>query len=243
MNSYHKLLTTLCFNLLLSVPCYAEVIEPKDIKFPIVTEKLMKGDIFFKMKVISPRRLSETYAEFADLDSMAFSQEANIQIVLTKSAYVVSKPAGFFDHHNMNDQNYLTHLLGEQTVNKKSDNLYQISVPQDHQYQLRTYFDSDDISTLPNSKVIQAVSRARKLDVISQSSTSTTFWEMNKFTKYSVGSIRVSSFVPMKENKTLVLSYTLSGILKPFARPEVLKKNLIKEIEAQRNLLESYEVK
>lgn len=237
-----KLVSIYFLNLLISVPTYATAVEEKDIKFMPPTEALMKGQVHLAMKLISPSKINESYPDFFYLDSMGFSQEPNIKLVISKSAYVVNKPAGFFDHINTGSERFISSTLGEQKVKKISENYFKITVPgsASHSYVMKTYFDSDDISTLPNSKVIRAVTQARKLDVISQSASSTTFRELSQFSKYSVGAVQVSTFIPLKENKTLILSYTLNGVKLPFANKKALKQGLLDEAVSQQKLINDF---
>lgn len=237
-----KLFTVIVLNLLISVPTYATAVEQKDLKFMPDIDALMKGDIQYALEVVAPDKLNEQYPDFFYLDSLAFSQEPNVQLVIGKSAYIVDKPAGFFDHTISGNENYQKHILGEQQVKKLSDNNFKVTVPGNttYSYRMKNYFDSDDISTLPNSKVIRAVTQSKKLDVISGSATATIFKEMTKFTKYSVGGIIVNNYIPMKENKTLVLTYSLTAVKKYYALPAVLKRSFKEEAESQKKLINSY---
>lgn len=240
-----KILSVFAFNLLISVPTYATAVAEKDIKFMPSTDALMKGEVHYALEVVSPDKLDEKYPDLFYLDSLLFSQDPSIKIVIAKSAYIVNKPAGFFDHTTVSDEKFLAHTMGEQTVKKSGEHSFKISVPGEgaHSYLLKSYFDSDDISTLPNSKVIRAVTQARKMDVISQSASAVIFREMTKYTKYSVGGVQVSSFIPLKENKTLVLTYSLMGVKKFYALEKVLKKNFKDESIAKQKLINSYQVK
>ena len=237
-----KLFTVLVVNLLISVPTYATAVEQKDLKFMPEIDALMKGDVHYALAIVAPDKLNEKYPDFFYLDSLAFSQEANVQLVIGKSAYIVNKPAGFFDHLHSGNENFLKHTLGEQQVKKVSENNFKITVPGSsaYSYRMKTYFDSDDISTLPNSKVIRAVTQSKKLDVISGSASATVFKELTKFSKYSVGGVIVSNYIPMKENKTLVLTYTLTAVKKFYALPAVLKRSFKEEAESQKKLINSY---
>lgn len=221
---------------------YAEPRLQKKLNFILDTESLFNGELHYSLAIISPERLSEKYADLAELDSLVLSQQDDVKLVLMKSAYIVDKPVGFFDHQTMLDQKFLAHFMGEQKVIKKSENHFQISVPGEgaHQYDMRSFFDSDDISTLPNSRVIRAVTQAKKLDVISGSASSIIFKELTNYTRYSKGAIQVSSFVPLKESKTLILSYSISAVKKPFAIRKVMQGNYARELEAQKRLIETF---
>lgn len=240
-----KLLSVFALNLLISAPTYATAVEEKDIKFMPSTEALMKGEVHYALEVVSLDKLDQKYPDMFYLDSLSFSHEPNIKIAIAKSAYIVNKPAGFFDHLTVSDRKFLSHTMGDQEVKKLGENTFKIVVPGEgsHSYQLKSYFDSDDISTLPNSKVIRAVTQARKMDVISQSASAIIFKEMTKYTKYSVGGVQVSAFIPLKENKTMVLTYAMTGVKKFYALEKVLKKSFKEESEAQQKSINSYQVK
>ena len=237
-----KILTILVLNLLISFPTYALAIEQSDVKFKVDTEALYKGDIHFALDLQTPEKFHNKYPDLYDLDSLAFLQEPNVQMVISKTAYIVNKPAGFFDHLNTSDERFVKHILQGQEIKKITDNHFKINVPGEfsHQYKIKTFFDSDDISTLPNSKVIRAVTQAKCLDVISRSAASTTYRELTHFSKYFIGGIQVNSYIPLKEDKTLVINYSLMAVKKYYALDKVLKRSLIIEAEAQKKLINSY---
>ncbi len=237
-----KLLTILVLNLLVSIPTYAKAIEMGDVKFKVDTEALYKGDVHFALDLQTPDKFHNNYPDLYDLDSLAFMQEPNVQMVISKTTYIVNKPAGFFDHLNTSDERFVKHLLKGQEVRKIADHHFKVKVSGDfsHEYKIKTFFDSDDISTLPNSKVIRAVTQAKRLDVIAQSAASTTYRELTQFSKYFVGGIQVNTYIPLKENKTLVINYSLMAVKKYYALSKVLKRSLMIEAEAQKNLINSY---
>ena len=237
-----KFFTLLIGNLFIALPLCARVVEMKDLPFAIDTMPLIKGDIHYALAIISVKKMKKKYPQLATMDTTAFTKEPKTLMVLTKSAYIVKKPAGFFDHENMGSEKFIKHYAGDQKVMKMEENNFKISVPgaDGYDYQMKTFFDSDDISTLPNSKVIRAVTETKKLDVISQGSTLSLFREFHHFTKYSVGSAEVSSVIPLKENKTLIISYTLTAVKKYYAIEKLLKENFQREIEAQKSLINSF---
>jgi hypothetical protein len=237
-----KILTILVLNLLVSIPTYAKAIEMGDVKFKVDTEALYKGDVHFALDLQTPDKFHNKYPDLYDLDSLAFMQEPNVQMIISKTTYIVNKPAGFFDHLNTSDERFVKHLLNGQEVRKITDHHFNVKVLGgfSHEYKIKTFFDSDDICTLPNSKVIRAVTQAKSLDVIAQSAASTTYRELTQFSKYFVGGIQVSTFIPLKENKTLVINYSLMAVKKYYALDKVLKRSLIIETEAQKNLINSY---
>jgi hypothetical protein len=242
MQRLTKIFLVTLINMLLSIPTYAKALQQSEMKFKVSTEELMKGDLFYFFDVLTPRQLVERYPEFYDLDSLGFLQEPNVMVVVSKASYVVNKPSGFFDNEKMIDEKYIAHLMGEQKIKKLSQHAYKVMVPGEgsHSYTMKTFFDSDDMTTLPNSRVTQAVTAAKKLDIISQSSSSTVFREYSEYSKFGVGGVSFDSFIPLKEDKTIVINYKLMAVKKPFAQEKVLKTNIVNEIEAIRKLIEKF---
>jgi len=237
-----KFFIVFVINLLISSPTFARAVEKKDVHFEVDTTSLMKGEVHYALDVVSVAKLSQKYGEFYGLDSMAFIQEPKIKVVVSKSAYIVSRPVGFFDQENMVSESFISHYMGEQKVKKLPNSDYKITVPgkEGYSYKMKTYFDSDEVSTLPNSKVVRAVTQIKKLDVISQSASSTIFREYRDFSKYSVGGAQVSTIIPLKENKTLVITYSLTAVKKFYALKDLIKSNFKDEAESQMKLIESY---
>ncbi|WP_408097833.1 hypothetical protein ACJVC5_02655 [Peredibacter sp. HCB2-198] len=241
-NSLMKLVLTVVINLVASVPLYAQLVEQKQINFPVKTEELMKGDIHYYFSVDNPRKLLKNHPELFDLDSLSLFSEPESMIAVTKAAYVVDRPVGFFDDKQMTDEKYVAYTLGDQKVKKLNPETFKVTVPGDfaHQYKLQIFIDSDDISTLPNSKVIRAVSAAKKMDIISQGASSIMVKEMTQYTKYALGGVTVMSFIPLKENKTLVIQYQLSSVKKAFGSAKIMKPGMVQEISYNRRLIQDY---
>jgi hypothetical protein len=239
--TFYKLIIVFTINLIISVPLYAQAVEKKALNFDIQAEGLLKGEIHYYHETITPRKLAIKYPEMFDLDALSLTQESNVMMVVTKSVSIANRPVGFFDDSQMNEEKFVAHILGEQKVKKTGPDIFRVTVPSSGlKYRMQTYFDSDDISTLPNSKVTRAVTAAKKLDVISQSASTIMFTEKTSFSKYAEGGVSVSSFIPLKENKTIVITYNLTAVKKKFALENVLKSNFLREIEATRDLIESY---
>lgn len=245
MNSLSKLVYTVVFNLILSVPLYAGLEQQKSLDFPIQTEKLMKGDIHFFTMISTPRKMSVAYPQIFDIDSLLLLQEPEAQIVLSKSVFVSDKPVGFFDDKQMTDENFVKHLMGDQKVKKISPDAFLVTVSGKfaHKYKTQMFFDADDVSTLPNSKIIKAVGAVKKLDVISQGASTIMFTESSNFSDHLLGAVSATSFIPLKEEKTLVIQYHLKALKKDLLTERQIKLGLEDEMMAKKDLLNSYKEK
>lgn len=231
--SLYKLILITTINLIVCSPTYAAAIEQKGMDFQINTNDLMKGNTHYRIETLGPREFATKYPLIFELDSLSLASEADVKIVVEKSVSIVDKPVGFFEEQQMTDEKYLSHVLGDQKVKKISPDTFSIK-DHDVQYKMRIFFDADDVSTLPNSKVIRAVTAAKKLDVIAQSASTIMFTEKTNFSKRIEGEIAVSSFIAMKENKTLVITYKLIGLGKEVDGKR-LRQDFLKETEAIKN--------
>lgn len=235
----HHLLILL-ISLTISLGALAGAEKQKNLRFPILIDQLMKGDTHYAVSILKPETVEKKYPELWDMDTLGFRKKQNVLFLVGKSVQVVNKPAGFFDNQNLSDEKFIRHTLGGQEVSKLKDRLFSIRVPGGPSYKLKTFFDSDDISTLPNSRVIRAVTQAKKFDVISQGSSTTLVKEMYDFSSEIEGAVSVSSFVPLKEEKTLILTYTVTAIKKPIGSKKALKQSFLDETLATRELINSY---
>lgn len=231
-----KIVCILTLNLIVSVPSHAETVEQKDLNFPVKTEELLKGKSHYFFSILSPRKLAVQYPDLLDLDSLSLHKQKDIAFIVTKSVVAINKPVGFFDEKQMTDEKFLSHTLGAK-ASKTDDEVFNID-GKETSYKMKMYFDADDVSTSPK-RVIRAVTAAKKLDVISQSASTIMFMEKSHFTRFTRGGVSISSFQPIKENKTLVITYQLWAITKKQKTPD-LESNFVGELEAVKNLMETY---
>lgn len=240
--SLTKLALTLVLNLIISIPVYARLLRQEKLQFPIKTDELMKGDILFYTEVLSPRKMATAHPELFEIDSLSLMQEPESEIVISKSVYVVNKPVGFFDDKQLSDEKFVAHMSGDQKIKKVAPDTFRITVPGEfaQTYKLQMFFDADDVSTLPNSKITRAVDGAKKLDIISQGASSIMFVEQTQFSKFLIGAVSVTSYIPLKEEKTLVIQYHLKALKKNVVSEKKIKVGLEDEMMATRDYLESY---
>lgn len=221
---------------------HADVIKQPKLDFPVQAEKLMKGDSHYFFKIISPKKLTNQYPELAKVDTLSLLKNKDTKLVISKSVSIVNKPVGFFDDKQLSDEKYVAHVHESNRTKKTGPEAFLVTVPGGQTYRMHLYFDADDISTLPNSKVVKAVAAAKKLDVISQGASTTMVVERNGFQEDLYGGVSVSSYIPMKENKTLIITYSLWALRKPFLKSSALEKNFQSEIESVKKLIENYKV-
>jgi hypothetical protein len=130
--------------------------------------------------------------------------------------------------------------MGEQKVKKIGPASYSVRVPEGLRYKMQMFFDADDVSTLPNSKVIRGVNAVKKIDVISRGASTIMFVEKTNFSQDVKGGISVSSFIPLNEKRTLIITYNLYAVKKKSANRKALKLSFLEEVESLRKLQDTY---
>lgn len=232
----------LVLNILISNSVSAKTVEQKNINFPVKADELIKGEIHYFFTILSPRKLAVQHPDLFELDSLSLLQESNVGMVVGKTVYIANKPVGFFEEKQLTDERYVKHVLGDQKVKKTGPDAFVVIVPgkEGYTYKMQSFFDADDVSTLPNSKVIRAVNSAKKLDVISKGASTIMFTEKTNYSRVTEGGVVVTSFIPLNEKKTLVISYNLYAIPKSHIKSSDLKTGFLEEAQAIKNLQDSF---
>ncbi len=245
MNLAIKLVGALLINFSWTATTYAAAIEHREFNFKVDAEKLLSGDVHYSHHLLPPRKLVEEFPLAKDLDTLSLLQEREVHIMLTKKAYVVKRAVGFYDNEHIKDKDYLKHTMGQQELREIDPVTYRVTVPgkSAHSYKMKSYFDSDDISTLPNSRIIQAVSAIKKMDVLSQSASSIILKEYTEYSDYLMGGTEISSYISLKENSTIIITYSLSAVRNAYSDPIALKKGFVIEVNAVNELIKSYKQK
>lgn len=232
----------LTLGLLSHFSIYAASVKQKDLNFTVKGEELLKGDVYYSVEVMTKKSLKKILPAFVEMDSSGFTKAKNAKLLVSKTAYVVSKPVGFFDHDKVVNETFLNHYLGEQKVTKIEDRTFKVRIPGSttQTYKLRTHFDSDDISTTTNSRAIRAITGAKKMDIQVQGAQSIIMREMWEFSRGSYGAVHVTAYIGLKEDRTLVIDYGLMSLIPPLLARETLEESVSGEANAHQALLNSF---
>jgi hypothetical protein len=197
----------------------AQMTERRDPVFRIETDLLEKGEVHFSYHQVTAAQIQKHIPEFVELDGAKLLEREGATLEVTKLAYVVNKPVGFFSSTQMTDAKWLTTLLGKKVQLVKEDNFKVESLGK-----MRVYFDSDDLSSVQNSRFVHSVTQSKKLDPIALSGFSTVVL-------HSQDKVEIHNHVPFSPLKTLVISYHISVVKKGDSKKQRLA--FIKETEAR----------
>lgn len=235
-------MTALLISLCIHFSTYAASVKQKELNFLVKGEELLKGDVHYSFSLMTKEELAGLYPDFLDLDTTGITKPGNARLMVSKSAYVVNKPTGFFDNTKAVDLTFLNHLLGEQKVNQLEEGVFKVTIPgsKPQNYKMRTHFDSDDISSTKNSRAIRAITGTKNMDIQMKGASSIIVKEMWDYSKGAYGSIHVTAYLTIKEDKTLVIDFALMSLIPPLLARETLEESVSGEAAAQQRLMNSF---
>ena len=241
---FSQFLFLFLINLTICSPVHAKEMIQSRIDFPLKPQELLKGDVTYFFKVMSPKTLAKKYPLLAKLDSLSLKRQKNMHLKIGKAAYVVNKPVGFFNDKDLMKEEFVTHFWNGNKITRLGPGTYNI-VQAGHSresFKLTSYFDSDDISTISSFKISRAISATKELDIISKSASTTMVAEKTFSKDPTLGEIFIFSFIPVKENKTFVIQYHLQGIKKPFPKGPALQRTFLDGINQSIKQINSYKL-
>lgn len=197
--SINSKILAICVALLGAAPTHAQMIERSDPFFRVESYPLEQGEIHYSFKQLDAAKALKLIPDIADLDGERLLQKEGAIVEVSKLAYVVNKPVGFFSSTQILNVEWLKVIFGEEYL-KKSENVFK-----NQNNQLKIYFDSDDLSSIQSSRSIHAVTQSKKLDPISLSAFSTVIFQAKDWTQ-------IDNHISLTAKKTIVVSYRIKLI-------------------------------
>jgi hypothetical protein len=232
----------LFLSLLLTFQLRAQSLEQKELNFRVNAEVMLKGELHFSFQVISPEGLLKLLPSMQEFDSLGLLNDRKASLLVNKFSYVVKKPVGFFDQRTLEDEKFISAVLAPARAKKISTTEFVVSVPgaTPYHYRLMNYFDSDDITTASNAKIGKSVTAIKKIDVLAQSASSIFLHEMTNYSLMARGGLKLEAYIPLKEERTLVIGFQVISLQDYKANSSGLKAQTLKEFERQQALINAY---
>lgn len=197
----------------------AKMTDKRDPLFRIEPDLLERGEVHYSFYQLPATTVQKKIPEYVDLDGLKLLEREGVTVQVVKLAYAVNKPAGFFSSTQVTDPTWVEKLLGHK-VTPIAEGHFQIPGDKFH-----VYYDSDDMTSVKNSRIVHAVTQSKKLDPISLSGFSTVIF-------HSSDMLQVDNHVPLSSKKTLVVSYQLAVVKKELEAKEQ-RANFLKETRAR----------
>ncbi len=219
----------------------AKIIVETGLDFEPNIKELLKDNIQYFYALGDKKEILKKFPIIKQLDHTKSYKKKDLSIFMSRSVFIINKPIGHFDHELAQNFNFLKTLMGEQKIEKLKNNSYLISVPGEnkHQYEMRVFFDSDDISNTENKNSFTSINAIRTFDIFSKSNASFLTREISNYSKYAESGKIIQVFYPLTENKTLVTNYYLMFIKKPYGIKKVVLSNNLSEIKSTQSVLTS----
>lgn len=197
----------------------ARTVDRKDPLYRIEADLLDFGELHFAYHQIAARDLAKLYPELLDLDGAKLRMNPTANLSISKTSYIVNKPAGFFSSVQMLSPQWLQKILG-MTLDKKAEDVFSSRTGD-----IKIYVDSDDLSSVKNSAFIHAVTQSKKLDTLSFSASSTVVYHGHEW-------MQIENYIPYSPKRTMVISYRLEVVQKTGSK-KAQRLEFIKNLEAR----------
>jgi hypothetical protein len=212
-----------------------DVARMKKIMFVPEVEAIKKGVVQYGSKYLKPEDVQKKFPSFVEMDAAKIINQSQ-KVYLNKASFVVKKPSTFFTYHQTIDKDYIQHLYGAKKVSWKDDNSFEFQKNQ-KTYNTDLFFDSDDMSSIKQSSVIKAITKARKLDPLSAGAQATVVEQVTLGEK--ILALKITNFISIGSQKTMVIRYTIADGSKQNRKD--FDSAVSQEILEYRKALESYQ--
>lgn len=205
---------------LIAFPALAKVSQQKSPQFVIDVPLLEKGHIQAFIDTVPAHEFNKKYSQFEDLDALRFAQEKDTVIRISKSAYVVDRPAGYFSDQLLMDVNWLGRIHPQDTFAKLSDNSFNVTSARG-QHLLEIFYDSDDQSNVQRPRLIHAVALTKRTDPLAAGSFATSCSVITKSSMPIRSQVEIANYISLSSRRTIVILYQISALAKAQARQSV----------------------
>ena len=218
---------SLCF------PAWGRVVQQTIPHFQIDSDKLQAGEIHAFVDVIEGNLLRQKYPHFYDLDAQRLNELDNVRLVVSKAAYVVNRPVGFFTDRQLTDPRWLQHVRPDERFSSINENALRAQRGSES-YKLEIFYDSDDISNIQRARLIHAVTLSKRIDPLAGSSFATSCLLTSQSSTARQGESTISNYVSLNTQKTVVITYQVTALAKwkDKGQIEKVRGDFIKEIPA-----------
>ena len=217
--------------LLSSFPTWGKPVMHPQFNFQISTNKMKASDLHYAFVSVDKEKFLKEAGPFAALFTIAHPQEKS-QYALIRSVFPIKKPMGSIDSEKFNDLSFVKNILGPVQLRKVKDNTYYLKsrdLLNDTAF-IKYHFDSDDLTSIPDSKIAGKIADLRISDPLLQSANAVVF----KSSYGHKGKIKEDSeffgFISLDESKTLVVYMKMIVIPEGSIKKDALEKRMLQDV-------------
>jgi len=233
MMNFRNYILSLCL-MLLSTAEAKPVFQTK-LNYDVTPEIFLKKDINYSIKTFTFKKLHLEQNEIAEIVETVFPKSRKLNYIVTKSSYLINRAIANESQEIFNDLIFFKKYFNAKEVKKEND-YFEVKA-ESFNFRHRIFYDSNDLSTLDQSRIMRSINLIKKLDIITQGSYLTVIHHQTKFNKNLTDGLIYQMFIPIKDNLTLVVNYGVYGTNTDKIGKKDLKKNLEGELIFQQALL------
>lgn len=226
--------------------CLAQIawavdIKHSDFNFQISTHKIKSTDIHYAFVSVDQNTFVKEAGPFSALGHQQKDKKyKDNKHILFRAVFPVKKAIGYFDADKFSDPTFIKKMEGGAKVKRARENAFitQNSSPIKYHYFSRFYFDSDDLSSLPDSRIGRKIMELKSTDPLLFSANLSIFREMFGHTHFIKESSEFYGFVALDENTTLVVFMRMSIYSSDDILDYVIERDLIKKTKKIREAFE-----
>lgn len=216
-------------------------IRKKEINFTIDPESIMKTGTQYSWRMMEADKFKQNFSHFLNLDGMRVLKNHKGPVVISKTVFTIEKSANYFTPEQISDEAFLRYLYPAFRVKKIEENMA-LFQSQDRKFSFENsfYVDADTMTSIRNPRYFQPFILVRKLDPLSMGAFTATLQTLEHFSDHAVGGNIVTFYIPIKANKTLVLTYQLLALKNQGQNKKSLHDQFVREAATYIHRLNQY---
>lgn len=218
----------------------AKDIKHSEFNFAISAGKIKSGDLNYAFTSVNKDVFIKEAGPFAALRTQTGDKKKSNKFALLRAVFPIKKAVGHFDGEKFNDLNFIKKLEQNAQVKQLKDNTFltQVSTPSKYQYFSKFHFDSDDLSSLPDSRIGRRIMELKMSDPLLQSANVIIFREMFGFTHYLNEGSEFFGFISLDETTTLVVFMKLLVFSSDDTLDYAIERDFLKRAKSIQRVLE-----
>lgn len=199
------------------------VVHP-EFNFKISTNKMKTGDLHYAFVTVDKEKFLKEAGPFSALMTINHPAEKS-QYALIRSVFPINKPIGSLDSEKFNDLSFIRKITGKSQLRKVREHTY---------YSNKTFskyhFDSDDLTSIPDSKIAGKIADLRISDPLLQSANAVVFKNIYGQKDKVKEDSEFFGFISLDESKTLVVYMKMIVFPEGSIKQNALEKNMLQDV-------------
>lgn len=223
--------TLLILSLLATFKVWSKPISHPEFNFQISAHKIKAGDIHYAFVSVDKEKFVKEAGPFTALLTIPHPSEKS-HYTLIRSVFPIKRPVGSIDSEKFNDLSFIQKIAGQEKIRKIKDNTYftSNSVFGSTSAFMKFHFDSDDLTSIPDSKIAGKIAELRISDPLLQSANAVVYKNTYGRKGFITENSEFYGFISLDESTTLVVFMEIFVYPEGSISQDALEKNMLKDV-------------